>query len=370
MDSTQPAREAAIALLTASDGDVPDHHLTERASWHIKAAAWQLALDSTVAEPYAVRALDEVRRLIAEDADGTHTDGLRAALSDAQHLADVARGTPAERALAMQERAQTKLAALRLDPGHRRSMPRPAVADPMQPPVSWDELRDGLERELSVLPRDGVLSVHEWSPNEVAARLSRRRDDGRLELEVPDDRYLPSTRRGGPERAAALRRRGWLDPDSVTGGWLCWRWPTPATPGQLADAAVDTLRWVYGVERPERLGVQAVWGSSSARLPMPDLPLVEDIPRGVHGGQRQRARSGRYLVTPMGDRQFESTTGGSTSSSTMRRRSTGCLRCSPGVCSSRRPPPTGPVFRSAPSRPAEPSRPPPPSSWSATASTC
>lgn len=60
----------------------------------------------------------------------------------------------------MQERAETKLAALRLDPGPRRSLPRPTLVDPMHPPLSWDELRAALEGELSVLPRDGVLTLH------------------------------------------------------------------------------------------------------------------------------------------------------------------------------------------------------------------
>lgn len=160
-----------------------------------------------------------------------------------------------------------------------------------------------------MLPRDGVLTLREWRPSGVTARLSRRRDDGELELEVPDDRHLPSTRRGGAERAAALRALGWLDTDSVPGGWVCWRWPTPATARQLAAAALDTLHLVFAVERPERLGVRAVLGSASARLPMPDVPLLEYDPMTyvTQRGPRiepERARNGRYLVTEDGDRQL------------------------------------------------------------------
>ncbi len=196
-----------------------------------------------------------------------------------------------------------------IGPGPPQVAPRPTLVDPMHPPLSWDELRAALEGELSVLPRDGVLTLREWRPSGVTARLSRRRDDGELELEVPDDRHLPSTRRGGAERAAALRALGWLDTDSVPGGWVCWRWPTPATARQLAAAALDTLHLVFAVERPERLGVRAVLGSASARLPMPDVPLLEYDPMTyvTQRGPRiepERARNGRYVVTEDGDRQL------------------------------------------------------------------
>lgn len=259
LDSALPVTEAALALLRAGVDDTAERHLQERGSRHIRAAGWQLALDPATAQPHAVRALDEILRLIAADTEGRYTKGLQALLPDAQYLYEVARSAPPERVVAMQQRAEAKLVALRLDSSHGRSLPRPALVDPMHAPVSWDELRGALESGLSVLPRDGVLTVHEWHVAGVTARFSRRRDDGRLEVEIPDDRYLPSTRRGGPERAAAMRALGWLEPDSVPGAWASWRRPSPATAGQLAAAALDTLRSVYAVGRPERLAVRGVW---------------------------------------------------------------------------------------------------------------
>ena len=111
LDSALPVTEAALALLRARVDDTAERHLQERGSRHIRAAAWQLALDPATAQPHAVRVPDEILRLIAADTEGRYTKGLQALLPDAQYLYEVARSAPPERVVAMQQRAEAKLTA-------------------------------------------------------------------------------------------------------------------------------------------------------------------------------------------------------------------------------------------------------------------
>ncbi len=143
--------------------------------------------------------------------------------------------------------------------------------------TDWDRLRDGLARELAILPSGALVVVIESGGAGRYAQFAQT--DTTLRTELISDNFLEQTHRPSPHARQLLIDNGWREPVGNSGNWwIELPWPiTTAIYRYLAQMVVTGLRDGLGLPDPSVL-VYDAWDSNrgNRRLDMPLLGLQHE----------------------------------------------------------------------------------------------